>query len=330
MSADFVEKNLSGIETLDISLISAQEEAFKRPDNLKYVEKIQTYTDSLEGIDKTLSFVDFIKDMNQSFHNENPEYLSIPDSKELISQYLLLYDSDDLNDYVNPTFNHAKISVRISEHSTGDQERIINRLKEYVGQNKMPGIEIRITGRTVQVVNTVDGIVKGQVYSLATATIIIAVIMFFILKSFLMGIISVIPNLFPIAVNFGIMGFWGIPLNTATALIAAVAIGIAVDDTIHFLSEFKNKLSTGSTVSESVALSITTKGKAIALSSFILCIGFGVMSLSNFIPTVNFGILSALIMITALIGDIVVLPSLALLVSSTGLDFYKTKEKYNE
>jgi predicted RND superfamily exporter protein len=329
ISTDFVESNLAGIGTLDISLSSDQEEAFKNPDILEVVEKIQLYINSLDGVDKTLSFVDFIKDMNQSFHNEKAEYLSIPDSKALISQYLLMYDSNDINDFVNELFDHAKISVRLSQHSTRAQEILINKISKFINNLHANGLKIKITGRALQNVNTIDSLVKGQIYSLSAAAIIIITIMFFVLRSFSMGCISIIPNLFPIILNFGIMGIFQIPLNTATALIAAVAIGISVDDTIHFLSDFKLNLSKGNDVKESVIRTILFKGKAILLSSLILCIGFGVMIFSQFVPTINFGALSSIIMITAVIGDILILPSVALFLSGMGVKFYNDKEIKN-
>ncbi|MCK5097723.1 MAG: RND transporter, partial [Desulfobacteraceae bacterium] len=223
ITTDFVEDNLAGIGTLDISLSLDQEEGFKSPDKLKIVEKIQRYINTIDGVDKTLSFVDFIKDMNQSFHNEKREYLKIPDSRALISQYLLMYDSDDIDDFINESFDHAKIFIRLSVHSTRIQEMIINEITEYINSLKINDMEIKITGRAVQDVNTIDSLVKGQIYSLTAAAGIIIVIMFFVLRSFPMGCISIIPNLFPIALNFGIMGLFKVPLNTATALIAAVA-----------------------------------------------------------------------------------------------------------
>lgn len=329
ISTAFVENNLAGIGTMDISFSSYLEEAFKSPDKLKIIERIQIYINSLKGVDKTLSFVDFIKDMNQSFHDENPEYLSIPDSKSLISQYLLMNDSEDIKDIINGSFDHTKISVRLSAHSTRDQEKIIEKIAEYIHNLKIKDMEIRITGRAVQDVNTINALVKGQIYSLASAAGIIIIIMFFSLRSFSMGCLSIIPNIFPILLNFGIMGLLKIPLNTATALIAAVAIGIAVDDTIHLLSELKLNLLKGKDMQESLSTSILFKGQAVLLSSLILCIGFGVMVFSRFVPTINFGVLSSVIMITAVIGDILILPSAALLFSSFGIKFYKNKETIN-
>ena len=123
------------------------------------------------------------------------------------------------------------------------------------------------------------------------------------------------------------MGLLDIPLNTATALIAAVAIGIAVDDTIHFLSELKGCLVKNDEIETAVHKAILSKGRAILLSSLILCIGFGVMVFSKFVPTINFGALSAVIMLTAVIGDILLLPAIIMVLSKAGLQFYNNREK---
>ena len=320
-SINFIETNLAGIGTLDISLASKTQDGFKEPENLRIIEAIQNYSNSLEGVDKVISFVDFIKDMNQSFHNEDPGEFKIPDSRALISQYLLLYDSNDIDDFVNESFDRARISLRLSHHSTGDQEKVIKSIQQFIDNLDTNGLEIRITGRALQEVNIIDSLVKGQIYSIATATCIIIAIMFFLLRSISLGLISILPNLFPIILNFGIMGALDIPLNTATALISAVAIGIAVDDTIHFLFQVKSNLMKQADIKAAIAEAILTKGKAMILSSLILCIGFGVMIFSRFVPTMNFGALSSVIMITALIGDILILPSATLYLAALGIKF---------
>ena len=325
-SADFVENELAGVSTLDISFKADDPQAFKRPENLKVIQTLQNHIDTIEGVDKTLSFVDFVKDMHQSFHNEDPDFYRIPDRTALISQYLLIYESDDIRDFVNNSFDHARLSIRMSRHTTSEQAVIINNIRQFLANMETRGLDIRISGRALQDVNTIDALVKGQVYSLAAAAAIIIVIMFFVLRSFPLGMLSILPNLFPIVLNFGIMGLFTIPLNTATALIAAVAIGVAVDDTIHFLTQLKRSLADGADIKEAIRHTIQVKGRAILLSSLILSIGFGVMVFSSFVPTINFGALSAVIMLTAALGDILLLPAAALVVTSTGkISLYKHK-----
>ena len=133
--------------------------------------------------------------------------------------------------------------------------------------------------------------------------------MFLALRSFVTGALSLIPNTFPIIINFGIMGVFGIPLNTSTALISVVALGIAVDDTIHFLTEYNRRRAENLPMPEALRRSIQEKGVAISASSLILVIGFSVLLFSSFVPTMSFGGLSAVIMITAWIGDLIILPA---------------------
>jgi len=310
IATTFIEDNLAGVRTIDISLSSNKLDAFKNPDNLQIIEKIETYVKTLEGVDSALSFSGFIKDMNESFHNDNQQYYTIPDSKNMVSQYLLLYNYEDIDEFVTESFDHAKILIRTSAHVTSEQARIINRIKIFVENLNCKNLVIRVTGRAVLHVNTIEALVNGQIQSLCTAISVITLILFIVLKSFKLGMLSLVPNLFPILLNFGLMGAFSIPLNTATALIAAVAIGVAVDDTIHFLIAYINQRKNGLEIPVAIESVVAEKGRAILLSSLILCIGFGTMVTSSFVPTLHFGALSAVIMVTAVIGDLIVLPSI--------------------
>jgi len=310
---DFVESHLAGVGSIDISFQAQDIDTFKDPEYLQVIDQVQQFVEKLEGVDKTVSFVDFLKDMNQSFHNEDELFYTIPESIELIAQYLLLYDSDDIEDYINSDYDHARLSVRISVHGTREQQMLIDHIQEMLNQNDSRGLEIRITGDAFELISVVDAIVKSQIYSLALATLVISVIMFLVFRSAGIAVLSMLPNLFPILINFGIMGALDIPLDTGTALIAAVALGIAVDDTVHFLSEYQSRRSQGITISKALASVIELKGRAIVSSSLILSLGFGVNMLSRFVPVINFGLLCAIIMLTAVICDLILLPAVILL-----------------
>ena len=322
-SLQFVESRLSGVGILDISLKGGSRDAFKNPENLRVMENIQDFVEGMQGVDLALSFNHFLKDMNESFHNERDEYYQIPQSGNLISQYLLLYDSDDIEEYINRDYSHARIMIRLSEHSSQKQARIIGEIRSFIQNMDTKGLSVQVTGQVLQDVNTIDALVTGQIKSLALALGTISLLMFLVLKSISIGFLSLIPNIFPLVVNFGIMGFLGIPLNTATSLIAAVALGIAVDDTIHFLSHYHSRRKANAAIDAAVQETILTKGRALVSTSLILCIGFGILVLSRFMPTAYFGFLSALIMITALVGDLVLLSAVLLLK-------HKVKGKLND
>ncbi|HDQ41687.1 MAG TPA: RND transporter [Desulfonatronum sp.] len=309
---DFVETNLGGVGTLDISLRAPTMDAFLEPRNLKIIDQVQQFIDTRPFVDATISFTDFLKDMNQAFHNGDTGQYILPDSRELVAQYLLLYDSEDIDDFMTSTYDHARIAVRISDHRSTGQAELISGIQDFINAMEPHGLTVRITGRAVHNVNTIKALVDGQVYSLAIAVGVISLIMFIGLRSLRIGLMSFIPNLFPIVLNFGIMGALGIPLNTATALISVVALGIAVDDTIHFLTEYTTNRRLGMGRKASLERATMEKGPALTITSIILCAGFGVMIFSQFVPTISFGALSAVIMLTALAGDILLLPALIL------------------
>lgn len=309
---DFVQENLSGVATMDISLRADTFDAFSNPENLLWLDAIQSHLKTLPGVDATISFADYVKDMNKSFHDEDPAHYVVPRDRELVAQYLLLYDSRDIDEYINHAFDHARILVRLSETSSAGQAKLIKSVQAYVDEQEMSDIAVRITGNVVQQVNVIEALIDSLIASLALAVGVIGLIMLLVLRSVKMGLLSFIPNLFPLLLNFGIMGLLGIPLDTSTALIAVVALGIAVDDTIHFLSEYNLHRNKNLSVSASLERAIVNKGLAIVTTSVILCIGFGVLVFSNFVPTVYFGLLSALVMLTALAGDLVLLPAILL------------------
>jgi predicted RND superfamily exporter protein len=309
---EYVESRLSGVGTVDISLKAQERDAFRDPKNLAVVERVQSLAETLTGVDRTISFVDFLKDMNMSFHDENQDFYIIPDSRELVSQYLLLYDSGDMDDFITTEYDHARILIRISEHNSAGQDRIITALRSFIDQNENNGLQIRVTGRAVQDVNTIDALVQGQVQSLALAAAVISLIMILAMRSLAIGFLSLVPNMVPIVLNFGIMGAFGIPLNTSTALISVIGLGIAVDDTIHFLTEYRLRRAENLSISQTLRRVILDKGMGISSSTVILFFGFSVLMFSNFVPTMSFGFLSAVIMITAWLGDMIVLPAVML------------------
>jgi predicted RND superfamily exporter protein len=309
-SLDFVEENLSGTETINISIKGGSRDIFKIPEHLIFIETLQEYIDSLPEIDTTNSLTDYIKDMNESFHNEDRSYYRVPETREMIAQYLLLYDSDDIDDYINSAFDHARILARTSRHGSHDLKIIIEKIENFLQEKTPDVLEARVTGGAVQGVNISSTMVSGQIKSLSIAVMVISLIMFFVFRSFSLGILSLIPNIFPIIMNFGIMGALGIPLNTATSLISAVAIGIAVDDTIHFLHKYREARREKKQRDEAIQNTILIKGKAIMTTSIILASGFGVLLLSSFTPTIQFGGLTALIMVSALAGDLLLLPAI--------------------
>ncbi|MFP3982645.1 MAG: efflux RND transporter permease subunit [Desulfurivibrionaceae bacterium] len=312
--ARFVDRELGGVNTLEVSLQGKDVDSFLSPAKLKVMEKIVDYLGKQEAVTKIMSMTTFLKQMNKSFHNEDPDYFRIPDSRQMIAQYLFIYGGDEMFNFVNQDYNWARISARVTEHNSRQLQTLIRDLENFV-HKQFPDtdLDIRVTGKTFLVNKLLDRIVESQISTLATAFVIIFLVLFVVFRSFKLGLLSLIPNSLPILFNLGVMGFMGIPLNTATAIIAAVAIGIAVDDTIHYLIQYQRERGGGKGVGEAALRAMRIKGVPICTTSLILVGGFGILVFSHFVPTVQFGFLSALIMIFALVSDILILPSILIL-----------------
>ncbi len=307
----FIRDNLSGIHFAHVSFKHPDRDAMKDPERLRLIEKIQDRILEIPGVDKASSVVDLIKEMNESFNNEQEEFYTIPDSREMVAQYALLYDPEDLEKVVDSEWQWTILTFRISEYSTRKQQAILDRVSDLLAQTELQGMQAKLLGETVNFVEGVKTVVDGQVRSLGLAMIVIFAMMFIVFKSFHIGLISIVPNLLPLVINFGIMGLTGIPLDTATSLISAIGIGIIVDDTIHFTYGFGSALNNnGGDYSLAMYQALRSKGRAIIFTSVILACSFAVLLTSQFIPTFQFGLLSATVMLNAVIADLFVLPCL--------------------
>jgi predicted RND superfamily exporter protein len=313
-SLDFVEQKLGGTMVLDVSLITPEPDGFKSPERLGVIKTLQDFISRQEAVTSTLSLVDFLKEMNQSFHSEDPLFFTLPNDRNLVEQYLLLYDGKDLEDVVTDAFDHARIIVRIHQSSSRNLEALLATIESFIHSSLQPGdIRIRLTGNVRNVVNTANEVVTNQISSFATAALIIAVLLSLQLRSVSLGLLSLIPNVFPILTTFGIMGLAGIPLDTGTVMIASVALGIAVDDTIHVLSAYRTQRINGRPRREAVETVLRTKGRAVIVSALTLTAGFGVLVFGSFVPVVYFGLLTAVTLATAVLAELLLLPALLLL-----------------
>lgn len=305
----FIEEHLSGVHTLNISLRSDQSDFFKSPAALKRLDDIAQFLCRIPEVDKVTSVTEYLKEINKSFHNEDQQFYRLPDNRRMVSQYVLLYGREDLEDFMDDQWEWATIRVRLKEHSTiklsGVMQAIRNYLKQYQDM-----AHIRVLGQTVLEVESNNTVADGQMKSLGLAMLVIFGMMFVVFRSFAVGLVSVVPNVLPILMNFGLMGFLGIRLDSATSMIAAVGIGIVVDDTIHFLHGYGEALQQTRDFSKAVEQTLQDKGAPIIFTSLILFFGFGILAVSKFMPTAYFGMLSALLMINALFADLFVLPSL--------------------
>lgn len=309
-STAFIEDNISGVHTLVISLKTEKEDFFKEPATLRAMENIQKFLKTFKEVDKSTSLVDYVKEMNMSFHNEDRSFYSIPDSRDLIAQYMLLYSADDLERFVDSRYEWASIRVYIHEHSTTKLENIIKAIDNYLKDNIGHGVTATVLGETVLEVDSNQAVTSGQIQSLSLAFVVIFAMMFINFRSWSLGILSIFPNILPLLMNFGLLGLLAIRLDSATSMIADVGIGIVVDDTIHFFHSYAEGVKETGDRQSSIYRSFLAKGRPTLITSFILMLGFGVVSFSEFVPTHYFGVLSSLLIFNGLWVELFLTPAL--------------------
>jgi predicted RND superfamily exporter protein len=309
---EFMKQTLGGFQTLMVEFESTRD-AFKDPKRLEVLERLESSLADLPGVDQVTSLADYLKEMNKAFHAEDPAFRRLPESQRLLEQYLLLYSADDLDEVVTPGFDRTRIILRLHESSSRKNQMTLDAVRALTSRVPLENTRTSVVGEAVDVINTSHIMVNDQLWNIAQSVGCIWLVMLVVLRSFGMATLFLIPNLFPIVLNFGIMGTFGIPIDTGTALIAAAAFGIIVDDTVHFFTRFVERRNQGWSFSKALEDVTHEKGEAALSSCFILAMGFGVLTLGHFIPVVNFGLLNLVVLATGMLGDMFFLKSMMVL-----------------
>ncbi len=313
---DDIHHHMSGSFPINVSLDSHASDYFEDPAHLKKIEQLQQFLGSLEGVDKTITFVDYLKLVNYATNQYDRKSYALPEEafevRMLINSYKTMLGEDVLKTFMTEDFSKANIMLRTHISSSRDFLAIQRKIEAYLQENFPSPFSFQVTGVGVVISHSSQLITEGQVKSLFLTLILIFAIMFLLFMSYKVGVIGMLPNCFPIVVTFGLMGWLGIPLSLATSLIASIAIGLAVDDTIHYLvcynREFKKDLDKKRALQET----LQHVGRPIILTTVTIGVGFSILMVSNFKPTATFGLLMVITMFSALMADLILLPSLML------------------
>jgi predicted RND superfamily exporter protein len=314
--SQILHEKISGSQVIFIRVTSGVEGLFKKAVNLKQIDMIQRFIEGEKAYDKTSSLADYIKLIHREMNDGKEEFYKIPLSSAKISQYLLTLSRDEISRFVTPDFSEVNIMVRHNIGSSHELNETVERLKKFIASNVNPHFKVGFTGENILVNQAADSMASGQVASLSLLLIIIFVIMSILFVNVKAGFLSLIPNFFPIILVFGIMGIFDIPLNVGTAMVAAIAIGIAVDDTIHFMTRYNKEMRILQDQKKAMEICIRSEIIPVMSTSIALSMGFAVVCFSSFVPIVYFGFLSACVMVFALLGDMFITP---ILLSSTQL-----------
>jgi len=309
-------RQMSGSFPVHVVMTGPAEDYFETPANVADLARLQIYLESLPGVDKAVSFADYLKLVNYAYNQFEPQYYVLPEDpyemRLLINNFKSLLGHDLLQGFMSPDMRQANILLLTHIASSRQFLKTKAAILDHVRVDLDRELTWEVTGLGMVIAASSQLITIGQIKSLSISLVLIFAVMVALFVSSKVGLIAVVPNLFPILVNFGLMGLLGIPLSVATSLIASVAIGLAVDDTIHYLvrynSEFKKDLNKDRAMRET----IMTVGRPIIFTSLTIGIGFSVLLFSHFQPTAIFGLLMVITMISALVGDMILLPALML------------------
>ncbi len=305
-----VEDALSGIAVLEVVFDGKGRDALKKSAALRSILDFEKWASKQPEVDHVLSMPDLVEEMNWAFHNENPAYRKLPADNKLISQYLFIYDGRDLFDLVNQEFNRTRVTINLNVHGANEIQHVIDRMSAYLAQANLHGLSWHIAGLGRLYADQEQLMIQGQIYSLWSALILMFVLMAVLWRSTWASFICMIPNIAPIAVVFMVMGLLGIWLDMATAMIASVAVGIAVDDTIHVYQSYAARRAHGASAVQALARTYHVVGRAVLSTSLILGAQFFILSASEFVPIAEFGLLMGIAILAALVFDLLFLPAL--------------------
>ncbi len=305
---NIIDEHFGGSTTMSIVL----EGDIKSPEVLNQIDQIQNFLEGREGVGYTLAITDFIKLMNQSMNGGDPDYYTIPDTRELVSQYLLLYswESSDgyLDTYVDYDYRNAQVVVRLNTMDVYYMVDLQKELDNYLDENIHVDNQPKSEGYAVLLGNLMPMMVKGQIRSLVLSVFLAALVTGLVFRSFSAALISAMPLAFAIAGVFGLMGYMSIYLNTATSMLSSIMIGIGIDYTLHFLFRFRTEIRRGLCDEEAIVTTLSTTGQGIIINGFSVIVGFAVCMLSTFIPIYFFGWLIAVSIFMCLIAALTLLP----------------------
>jgi len=310
LAHSFLEEKLAGVTTIEFAIDGKQKDSLKNPAVLRAIEKFQEKILQREAVSKTTSISDLVKMMNQAMGDGKMENFRIPDTRQGVSQLLILFEQDTaLSSMVDFNYSYTYISARFQNMGSGEIRALVEEIMADAPAI-FSGVDVNVKpmGATWLAVLLEKYIIEGQIKSFALAMSVISIFMFIFLRSFSLGMAALLPNILPIFLTLGFMGLAKIPINLATCMVPSIAIGIAVDDTIHFLNRYKRERKSSKNTFEACEKVMTTTGQAIVLTSVILFAGFSVLLMSSFVPNIYFGALTAFTMASALFGDLVLLP----------------------
>jgi predicted RND superfamily exporter protein len=318
---EFIDAHLGGVDSLEIVVDTQERNGLHDPRFLEHLETAIGRSRLLANdapINKSISILEVVKETHRALNENRESFYAVPDDRRLLAQELLLFEnsgSDDLEEWTDSQFRTARVSLRLPAGDAMRYPPFIAALERVFREQLGDGFDVEVTGlgalfgRTFAAVNPT----MGRSYTIAL--LIITPLMVLLIGNLRGGLVAMIPNLIPVFLTLGLMGALGIPLDNSSLLVGCIIIGLAVDDTIHFMHKFQRYFRETGNAADAVRRTLETTGSALLFTSLCLGAGFTTMLLAYMVNIVEFGMLALFATVVAFLADVVLAPALMVLVT---------------
>jgi len=316
VDTDFVVEHLTGIYMLEYSLPAKEEGAITSPEYLRLVDEFADWLRQQPEVLHVNTFTDIMKRLNKNLHGDDPDWYRLPDNRELAAQYLLLYEFSlpfglDLNNQINVKKSATRITITLKSISSEELLALQERAQNWLRQHAPAYMHVEGASPTLMFAHIGHRNIRAMLEGTVLALVLISLILTVFLRSVRIGLLSLIPNLAPIGMGFGLWGLFVGEVGLALSVVGGMTIGIVVDDTVHFLSKYlRARREQGLSPEDAVRYAFHTVGTALWVTTLVLMLGFGVLALSDFKLNAGMGLLTAITIGLALLADFFFLPPL--------------------
>jgi predicted RND superfamily exporter protein len=314
---NFIDTRLKGSITLELVVDTQVENGLHEPEMLNRIEAFAKKTElfHLENIwvGKIFTITDILKEIHQALNENDTAFYIIPQDRKIVAQEFLLFEnseSDDLERFVDSQFSRTRITIKTPWVDAVVCERFIDIIQRQLSQRFQGSVSIHTTGLMALLARAISAAIYSMAKSYLVAFIAITMLMLILIGNVKLGLVSMIPNLLPILTTMGIMGIFKIPLDINSLMIGSIAIGIVVDDTVHFIYNYQKYYQLTSNPYEAIRETMLGTGRALLITSLVLCTGFFILMLASLNHLARFGFFTGITILIALVADFFLMPAI--------------------
>ncbi len=316
-AADFMEERISGMTNISIAIKTNESQGIAAPDFLNTIGEFSSWLRDQPETDHVATLADVYKRLNKNMHGDDEAYYSLPQARELAAQYLLLYEMSlpyglDLNNQINVDKSSIKMVLTVANLGSVELVDLENRIYQWFAEHA-PQHQVVASSPSLMFAHIGETNMASMLSTLPITLVLISALLIFALRSVRLGLISLMPNIAPAVIGFGLWALISGEINLGLSVVVTLTLGIVVDDAVHFLSKYQRARREGQTAEQAVRYAFHTVGRALWITTVVLVAGFSVLAMSSFRLNADMGQLSAIVIFIALVVDFLFLPTLLML-----------------